>query len=108
VNRLPASRRNRACTSFGRPESAGSNRSCTAVETLLTFCPPGPDERTKLSEIARFVDPDGRRDPDHAVVAARRRVQSAPRFLRPAARLAGLANFRPSPIFFASAERVFV
>ena len=27
-------------------------RSCTAVESLLTFCPPGPEERTKLSSIS--------------------------------------------------------
>ena len=41
---------NRNATSFGSDgDCRTSNRSCTAVESLLTFCPPGPDERTKLS-----------------------------------------------------------
>src|ERR1700722_5295100 len=31
-------------------ECATSKRSSTALATLLTFCPPGPDARTKLSE----------------------------------------------------------
>ena len=30
-----------------------SKRSWTAVASLLTFCPPGPDARTKLSSISR-------------------------------------------------------
>ncbi|MNL62033.1 hypothetical protein D3C87_1860140 [compost metagenome] len=29
-----------------------SKRNCTALATLLTFCPPGPDARTKLSSIS--------------------------------------------------------
>jgi hypothetical protein len=50
VKRLPASRISRMATSFGSDgERRTSKRSCTAVESLLTFCPPGPDERTKLS-----------------------------------------------------------
>jgi len=54
VSREPASRCNRALTSFGSDgECRTSKRSCTAVESLLTFCPPGPDERTKLSSISR-------------------------------------------------------
>ena len=48
--RLPASRISRIATSFGSDgERRTSKRSCTAVESLLTFCPPGPEERTKLS-----------------------------------------------------------
>jgi len=30
-------------------EAATSKRSSTAVETLLTFCPPGPEARTNFS-----------------------------------------------------------
>jgi hypothetical protein len=50
VSLEPASFSSRARTGsdkFGEPRT--SNRSSTAVETLFTFCPPGPDERTKLS-----------------------------------------------------------
>src|SRR6185312_7657853 len=51
VRRLPASRIRRTATSLGNDgERRASKRSCTAEETLLTFWPPGPDERTKLSE----------------------------------------------------------
>src|SRR5208283_5263587 len=43
----------RIATSLGRPgELRASNLSSTALATLLTFCPPGPDERTKLSTIS--------------------------------------------------------
>src|SRR5690348_7623457 len=50
VRRLPASRIRRIATSFGSEgECRASKRSCTADDTLLTFCPPGPDERTKDS-----------------------------------------------------------
>src|ERR1700727_3080649 len=43
----------RIATSFGRlGEPRASNRSSTALATLLTFCPPGPEERTKLSTIS--------------------------------------------------------
>src|SRR5215470_16471342 len=53
VSRRPASRSSRARTSW---ESDGewrtSKRNCTAVASLLTFCPPGPDERMKLSDIS--------------------------------------------------------
>src|SRR5476649_532536 len=48
--RWPAMRNSRSATSFGSEgERRTSKRNCTAVESLLTFCPPGPEERTKLS-----------------------------------------------------------
>ena len=54
VSRLPASRISRIATSFGSDgERRTSKRSCTAVESLLTFCPPGPEARMKLSSISR-------------------------------------------------------
>jgi len=37
----------------GSDEAATSKRSSTAVDTLLTFCPPGPDARTKRSSMSR-------------------------------------------------------
>src|SRR5579883_587450 len=47
VRRRPASLRTRSFTgSSSAAVEARSNRSCTAEATLLTFCPPGPDERT--------------------------------------------------------------
>lgn len=53
VNRLPASLASRCFTSGG---SEGDwrrlNRSWTAVDTLLTFCPPGPGARMKMSSIS--------------------------------------------------------
>src|SRR5450432_1664560 len=50
VRRLPASRISRIATSLGSDgEARTSKRNCTADDTLLTFCPPGPDERTKFS-----------------------------------------------------------
>ena len=68
VSRLPASRISRTATSLGSDgECRTSKRSCTAVDTLLTFCPPGPDERTKLSDKLGFVDGDGVGDADHDV-----------------------------------------
>src|SRR5271166_2605634 len=43
----------RTATSFGRlGERRASKRSSTAVATLLTFCPPGPEERTNVSTIS--------------------------------------------------------
>jgi hypothetical protein len=40
----------RAFIASGRlGEAMALNRSWTAVESLLTFCPPGPGERMKLS-----------------------------------------------------------
>ena len=54
VSRVPASRSSRARVSAdndGEPRT--SKRSCTAVASLLTFCPPGPEARTKLSSISR-------------------------------------------------------
>jgi hypothetical protein len=52
VIRLPAMLARRFRTSAGSEERAGSNRSCTAVDTLLTFCPPGPAERMKAKRIS--------------------------------------------------------
>ena len=50
VMRLPAMRPRRARTSSGRfGERCASKRSCTAVRTLFTFCPPGPEERMNFS-----------------------------------------------------------
>src|SRR6185312_4810575 len=51
VRRWPASAIRRMATSFGSDgEWRASKRSCTADDTLLTFCPPGPEARTKDSE----------------------------------------------------------
>src|SRR5581483_6355987 len=51
VSRRPASARRRAFTGSVRAVlPARSKRSCTAEATLLTFCPPGPDPRTKDSD----------------------------------------------------------
>src|SRR5215831_6560571 len=49
VARLPASARSRCRTSSGSERDwPASKRSWTAVETLLTFWPPGPEARTKI------------------------------------------------------------
>jgi len=53
VMRLPASLTSRSLTSMGSEEAFTSKRSSTAVETLLTFWPPGPDARTNRSSISR-------------------------------------------------------
>src|SRR5689334_23020019 len=49
VARLPANARRR-CRTSARTERdwPTSRRSCTAVKTLLTFWPPGPEARTKV------------------------------------------------------------
>ena len=52
VIRLPASRTSRSRTSGGKDAWLTSNRNCTAVATLLTFWPPGPEARTKSSWIS--------------------------------------------------------
>lgn len=53
VIRLPASKASRCRTSSGsEPERLTLKRSCTAVATLLTFWPPGPEARTKRSSIS--------------------------------------------------------
>ena len=53
VRFFPAIRSSFARTASGSDgECAASNRSCTALATLLTFCPPGPEERMKLSPIS--------------------------------------------------------
>ena len=65
VSRLPASRISRTATSLGSDgEWRTSKRSCTADDTLLTFCPPGPEERTKDFRQFGFVDRDGVGDAD--------------------------------------------
>jgi hypothetical protein len=50
VTRLPANARRRCRTSAGSARDwPTSKRSWTAVETLLTFWPPGPEARTKVT-----------------------------------------------------------
>jgi len=49
VIRLPASAFSRWNTAGGSRSANTSNRSCTAVATLLTFWPPGPEAAMKLS-----------------------------------------------------------
>ena len=59
VSRAPASLSSRVRTASGSEgERRASKRSCTAVATLLTFCPPGPEARTKRLEDLAFVDRD--------------------------------------------------
>src|SRR3989304_5019143 len=54
VRRLPARRSARMRTSPGKDgEWRRSKRNCTAVDTLLTFWPPGPEARMKVSSISR-------------------------------------------------------
>src|SRR6266403_4000107 len=58
VMRWPARRSSRACASAGSATRRVSKRNCAAVASLLTFCPPGPEARTKeismsLSSIER-------------------------------------------------------
>ena len=54
VRRDPARRSSRPRTSCGSEgDRRASKRSCTALATLFTFCPPGPDARTKDSVISR-------------------------------------------------------
>src|SRR5215813_13887008 len=73
VRRLPARRSSRARTSSARDgDCRTSKRSWTALESLLTFCPPGPEARMKLSSsspssmlmrsVMRIM---GDRSPDH-------------------------------------------
>lgn len=53
VIRFPANLINRSFTSSGNEgECRTSNRSCTAVATLFTFCPPGPEDRMNSSRIS--------------------------------------------------------
>src|SRR6202046_882778 len=51
VMRWPASRSSRLAASSGSTRWRALYRNCTAVDSLLTFCPPGPEARTK--EISR-------------------------------------------------------
>ena len=51
--------------SFGSDgERPTSNLSCTAVDTLLTFYPPGPEARTNTSSIGG-IDGNGGGDVQH-------------------------------------------
>src|SRR5688572_21357614 len=51
VARRPASAIRRTFTSSGNGDAVRSTRSSTAVATLLTFCPPGPEPRTNRSSM---------------------------------------------------------
>src|SRR5262249_18905797 len=73
VRRLPAKRSSRVRTSsVSDSECRTSKRICTALASLLTFCPPGPEARMKLSSsspssmlmqsVMRIM---GDRSPDH-------------------------------------------
>jgi hypothetical protein len=54
VQRRPASRLSRRFTGSGRlGDRSASKRSSTALDTLFTFCPPGPEARVKLSVISQ-------------------------------------------------------
>jgi Hydantoinase/oxoprolinase N-terminal region len=61
VRRRPARRAARSRTCGGKVAArARSRRNCTAVASLLTFCPPGPEARIKLSSIwlsSRTISP---------------------------------------------------
>src|SRR3954452_24404196 len=50
---LPASAIWRSFMSYGSAEARPAKRSAPAVDTLLTFCPPGPDARTNRSSSSR-------------------------------------------------------
>ena len=80
VSRLPASRISRTATSFGSDgEWRTSKRNCTADDTLLTFCPPGPGGAHEALRQFGFVDGDGVGDADHdAVKSAHSRASGNP------------------------------
>src|SRR5437762_3530766 len=50
--RVAATVARRSLIRWGRLERATSNRNSTAVATLFTFCPPGPDALTNRSSIS--------------------------------------------------------
>src|SRR5438270_10531795 len=50
--RWPASRLSRAATSGASAIRRVSKRNCAAVDSLLTFCPPGPEARTKAMSMS--------------------------------------------------------
>ncbi len=102
VVRRPAIVRNRSCMSCGSPDAVGSNRNCTAVATLLTFCPPGPDACTNVSTMALSSIV---RDGVIEITPSRQSPRQA-RLRRPGARFGRRPDLRPSPISFARAERV--
>src|SRR4030081_360461 len=100
VMRWPASRLSRASASAGSVSRLVSKRSWAAVESLLTFCPPGPEARTKLismsfSSIVRSreirsmaslnLDGSWRESGRHRIaVVALKREGGVPRMLRSA------------------------
>src|SRR6478735_2209380 len=55
VIRLPASVFSRWNTAGSRRSANTSSRSCTAVATLLTFCPPGPEAAMKFSSASAWA-----------------------------------------------------
>ena len=67
VSCRPASGRSRIFRSSGRKALATSKRSSAAVETLLTFCPPGPEARMKLQAMSSSSMASGIGDPDHGL-----------------------------------------
>src|SRR5262245_1371541 len=52
VTRWSPMRRRRSFTCSGREEARMSKRSCTAFDTLLTFCPPAPCARIAVISIS--------------------------------------------------------
>ena len=74
---------------------------------LVDVLPAGSRRTDETFADRPLVNRYGRCDPDQSI-ATSGQAQPPPRFLRPAARLAGLAAaFRPSPIFLARVERVW-
>ena len=65
VTRWPASAINRSFTSDGSDDAPMLKRSSTAVETLLTFCPPGPGRADEPLLDVAVVEDDGVGDGDH-------------------------------------------
>src|SRR3954453_1865737 len=103
VRRLPASAASRCLTSAGNDDAFTSKRSSTAVDTLLTFCPPGPDARTNRSSssrssmaivsVIRIMQRPCRREPYHRQPRAaerRRRGRRRESDARPALRSEGV------------------
>ena len=52
VTRWSPMRSSRSFTCSGSDEARTSKRRCTALETLLTFCPPAPCARTAVISIS--------------------------------------------------------
>src|SRR5690606_9077279 len=110
VQRRPASRFSRALTAGDRCGlRSASNRSSTAVETLFTFCPPGPEAREKVSVISQsamamvsvirsMARPGGEGVRRLGCSVGRRKSRSAIGDRAPARREIPGANCAPSPI----------